>query len=385
MSIHKYQTKKGTRYSVSHYLGQDEYGKKKRHFKRGFKTLKEAKLYESRLVYQSETNYQVVFSTPKKVTYEQVYQEFIKVYEDTVTATTLNRTKDIYRLHILPVFGNRDISKISPLECQTFITSKSKNFVNIKQIKSYSYKVFDFAVKMDFIIKNPMSNITLPKRVKEKSRNNYFSVDELKEFLLIVKDEEPFKHYALFRLLAYTGARKGELYALRWNDINFETGILSITKNLASVGNSRVTTSTKNKFSIRNIYLDHETLTIMKQWKDISIKEKNQSTVANISIKNDYIFTYTTTKLTVEPLYADYINNILKKIIRNHNLKKISPHGFRHTHATLMLELGIDPVNTASRLGHASSQMTLDTYSHTTSRGEQLSINRFADYVEQVK
>ena len=79
------------------------------------------------------------------------------------------------------------------------------------------------------------------------------------------------------------------------------------------------------------------------------------------------------------------MNNILKKIIRNHNLKKISPHGFRHTHATLMLELGIDPVNTASRLGHASSQMTLDTYSHTTSRGEQLSINRFADYVEQVK
>ncbi len=123
----------------------------------------------------------------------------------------------------------------------------------------------------------------------------------------------------------------------------------------------------------------------MKQWKEISIKEKNQSTVANISIEKDYIFTYTTTKLTVEPLYADYINNLLKKLIKKYNLKKISPHGFRHTHATLMLELGVDPVNTASRLGHASSQMTLDTYSHTTKRGEQLSINKFADYIEQIE
>ncbi|WP_238990565.1 hypothetical protein [Streptococcus uberis] len=61
---------------------------------------------------------------------------------------------------------------------------------------------------MNFIVKNPMSNVTLAKRVKEKNRNNYFSVEELKEFLSIVKEEEPFKHHALFRLLAYTGARK---------------------------------------------------------------------------------------------------------------------------------------------------------------------------------
>ena len=82
-----------------------------------------------------------------------------------------------------------------------------------------------------------------------------------------------------------------------------------------------------------------------------------------------------------EPLYQDYINSILKRIIDKHGLKKITPHGFRHTHATLMIEIGIDPVNTAKRLGHASSQMTLDTYSHTTAVGEVKAINKFANYM----
>lgn len=97
------------------------------------------------------------------------------------------------------------------------------------------------------------------------------------------------------------------------------------------------------------------------------------------------MFTYCNRDGEIEPLHADYINNILKRIIRKHNLKKISPHGFRHTHATLMIEMGIDPVNTAKRLGHASSQITLDTYSHATKAGEKQSITKFAEYLNKAK
>lgn len=97
------------------------------------------------------------------------------------------------------------------------------------------------------------------------------------------------------------------------------------------------------------------------------------------------MFTYCNRDGEIEPLHADYINNILKRIIRNHHLKKISSHGFRHTHATLMIEMGIDPVNTAKRLGHASSQMTLDTYSHATKSREKQSIKKFADYLNKAK
>ena len=66
-------------------------------------------------------------------------------------------------------------------------------------------------------------------------------------------------------------------------------------------------------------------------------------------------------------------------------MKNITPHGFRHTHAILMIETGVDPVNAAKRLGHASSQMTLDTYSHSTVAGEKKAITKFVDYLDSAK
>jgi len=112
-------------------------------------------------------------------------------------------------------------------------------------------------------------------------------------------------------------------------------------------------------------------------------KKKARLTVAPLNIDQEYIFTYCNQAGEIEALHPDYLNNILSRIIRNHGLRKISPHGFRHTHATLMIELGIDPVNTAKRLGHASSQMTLDTYSHSTAAGEGRTISQFADYLSK--
>ncbi|KYF32228.1 Integrase [Streptococcus mitis] len=66
-------------------------------------------------------------------------------------------------------------------------------------------------------------------------------------------------------------------------------------------------------------------------------------------------------------------------------MKNITPHGFRHTHDILMIETCVDPVNATKRLGHASSQLTLDTYSHSTVVGEKKAITKFVDYLDSAK
>ena len=162
-------------------------------------------------------------------------------------------------------------------------------------------------------------------------------------------------------MLAFSGLRKGELYALKWADINFDSNLLNIDKSLGRIDGKAIEKSTKNESSVRTIYLDDET------------------------ISNEYMFYYISSNDKIEPLHADYINNVLNRIIKKHKLKPISPHGFRHTHATLMSEIGIDPSNTSKRLGHASSQMTLDVYTHTTKTGEKNSIDKFADYLNKAK
>lgn len=110
---------------------------------------------------------------------------------------------------------------------------------------------------MKLISDNPVKGVVLPKREKIESQN-YFSVQELHQFLKIVKEEEPYKNYALFRLLAYSGLRKGELYSLRWSDLDFDNQILSVSKNLGRINGKALEKSTKNKFSVRQIRLDQD-------------------------------------------------------------------------------------------------------------------------------
>lgn len=384
MSIHKYESLKGTTYFVKIYLGLNDYGKKKYYTKRGFKTRKAAKAHETAVNHQLNSGTFVQIFQRTSYTYQELFDKWYQAYQDTVEATTAAKTADLYRLHILPIFGDKKISKISPFDCQTFITDKAKSYKNMKQIKSYTSKIFEFAINMNYIERNPMSKVIMPK-IKKTASENYWTVTELHQFLTIILENEPYKHYALFRLLAYSGLRKGELYALKWGDFDVQTQLLKISKSLGRIDGQAIEKGTKNSFSVRSIYLDDETCTILEKWRQISIKERGQMLVAPLSIEKDYIFTYCTRAGDIEPLHADYINNILKRIIQQYKLKKISPHGFRHTHATLMIEMGIDPVNTAKRLGHASSQMTLDTYSHATQTGEKQSITKFAEYLDKAK
>lgn len=202
MSIHKYQTKKGSRYFVKIYMNVD--GQRRDHIKRGFKTRREAKKYENTILHQKDTGQ---FSAPLKVSkdlYEEIFENWFKSYQGTVEATTAARTVDLFRIHILPIFGKQQIRKISPMDCQNFITEKGKTFKNIKQIKSYTSKIFDFAIKMKLLRHNPMDDVIMPKR-KNRPSENFWSVQELQEFLTILLKEEPYKHYVLFRLLAYSG------------------------------------------------------------------------------------------------------------------------------------------------------------------------------------
>ncbi|SRR3712207_4101517 len=319
MSVHKYQSTKGITYFVKIYLGLNDYGKKKYYTKRGFKTRKAAKAHETAVNHQLNSGAFIHLTAQTTHTYQELYQKWYEAYKDTVEATTAAKTADLYRLHILPVFGEKKISKISPLDCQTFITNKAKTFKNMKQVKSYTSKIFEFAINMNYIERNPMSKVIMPK-IKKTTSENYWSVSELHQFLQIILENEPYKHYALFRLLAYSGLRKGELYALRWSDFNSDTQLLTISKSLGRIDGHAIEKGTKNSFSVRSIYLDDETCSILNKWKQESIKEKGQLHIAPISIEDDFMFTYCTRSGDIEPLHADYINNILKRIIRQYNL-----------------------------------------------------------------
>ena len=386
MSIQKYQSKTGSRYCVRLYVGKDSYGKQIYYVKRGFKSEREARIHEARKKIEFED---VGYTKPIKSSFKSIYNEWLLSYENTVQKTTYQRTVKLFKLHILPIFGNRDITKITPTECQKAINTWGANYVNVKHLKSYSSQIFEYAIFAEILKRNPMKNTKLPKREK-KITDNYFSLDELKSFLNILQQEEPLKHQLIFQLLISTGMRKGELAALRWSDVDFDKQLICINKSFATLHSNsdigyktiRIQKSTKNASSNRILSLDMQTISMLKKWKTQQAVELLKLGI-NTSSDDQLIFTYVNMKGQAnQPLHADYANNIMKRLEKKYNLKHVTIHGLRHTHATLLLESGVSIKEAQDRLGHQNAETTLNTYTHITKNARKNAIDKFANYVK---
>ena len=385
MSIQKYTTKSGARYSVRLYVRKDENGKQEYYVKKGFKTEKEAKLHEARKKVEIEDT---GYHKPSNDLFITVYEEWLPSYRNRVQETTYQRTKDLFRLHILPKFGDKSISKITPVHCQNAINEWAVKYTNIKQLKSYSSQIFEYAIFAELVQRNPMTNTKLPKREKKESEN-YFSLEELKEFLEILNKEESLKHILIFQLLIATGVRKGELSALRWVDINFEEQLLHIRKSYATIRTEdpnatrktiRIQKNTKNISSERILPIDFQTIELLKLWKKEQAEELLQFGI-NTKTKNQLIFTYVNADGAInQPLHADYSNNIMKRLEKKYKFKHVTIHGLRHTHATLLLEGGASIKETQDRLGHKNAETTLNTYSHVTEKAQRNAVEKFIAY-----
>lgn len=155
--------------------------------------------------------------------------------------------------------------------CQKHVNEWFNKLKKYRTVKSYASKVFDYAVTLGVIIDNPMKRVTMPKNFdipNEDENINYYTKEQLIHFLKCFEKENNYKSYALFRLLAFSGMRKGEALALQWNDINFKEQEIRINKALARGENNQLyIKATKTKKSIRTIKMDKVTLDILEVWK----------------------------------------------------------------------------------------------------------------------
>lgn len=378
--IKKYKKKNGTiAYMFKAYLGIDPVtGKKKYTTKRGFKSPQEAKKAYNRLMVQVEENDVV---TNSQRLFSELADEWFEQYKNTVRESTYVAQKLAYKKHILPLFGNLKISRISIPYCQKQVNHWYSYYKKYSNLIGLTSSVFKYALSLRLIRSNPMDAVIRPKRKKrideERYSAPYYEKEELLEFLEIAKNY-PDPIYPIFRILAFTGLRKGELLALRWKDIDFEKRTLSVKQTLATCDKWEIKFQVpKTEKSLRTISIDSETLQVIKRWqlrqKEYFLKmgikpTKNGEQLLFVSEEN-------------KPLYLDYVNHNLKIIIKENSLKRITPHGFRHTHCSLLFESGASLKEVQVRLGHTDIKTTMDIYTHVTKKQTEETANRFADFM----
>ncbi len=377
-TIQSYQKDGQKYYKFQLYVGIDPLtGKSIKTTRRGFKTKKEAQLAISRLQLEIE---QGAFRKQTLDTYQDVYNLWIERYKLTVKESTFVKTKEIFRLHILPLYGQYKIDKINVQVCQKHVNTWFETLKKYRSIKAYASKVLDYAVTLGILSNNVMKNVTMPVNIeppKEDEQENFYTKEQLVQFLKCLKKEGNFKHYALFRLLAFSGMRKGEALALTWNDLNFITKEIRINKTLSSGENNRLFVQTpKTKNSIRTLKMDKITMDILEEWNKIQKQDYLKLGINTLQPKQ-LVFSNENNEYLQPAMTTKWILRIQEK----YELPKITTHGLRHTHCSLLFEAGASIKEVQERLGHSDIQTTMNIYTHVTEKAKDEAAQKFATYM----
>ncbi|MCS8597081.1 site-specific integrase [Levilactobacillus brevis] len=353
-------------------------GKRVRSHKRGFQSKKEAQIAAGR---EESSVYDHGIKSGRKQSFQEVYDLFMVQYQKTVKSSTLRKALGFYRNHILPAFGKKDIKKVTPLQCQHVINDWSKSIQDPKKVMNYASKVFQYAMRMELIQRDPTKLITIPERKDKPTGDidgNFYDKDELNLFFQCLNKERNEKAKTLFRILAYTGMRKGECLALKYSDIDFTTGTISITRTLSNGVDGLMLETPKTRASIRTIDIDPETLNVITRWR---FTQKKAMLMLGFNIGNDpnqFVFTNNKNNLLTPSRTTIWLDQIINK----YGLKRITTHGFRHTHASMLFEAGASIKQVQQRLGHADAQTTLNVYTHVSKHAKKDTINKFVKYME---
>lgn len=379
--ITKYKTPSGqVRYKFKVYVGKDEEtGNSIQARKQGFKSYDDAlKSYfkiKDKIAKGTYTG-----NENKKHKFSELYKLWLVNYELTVKPNTLHNTKAFFKNHILPDLGNFYIEKLSVFRCQQIVNkwadSLPKTFIILY---NFSKKIFDYAISNELIQRNPMKRVILPKiEQQKKSFTNFYSKEELNEFLEACKQKKNPRVYLFFRILAYTGMRKGEALALKWSDVNFVECTININKTL-SIGdhNSVIIGTPKTKASYRTIQIDKQTIYYLKEWR--KEQRKRLFKLGFNALSDDQLLFNNKDNGLVRPWLVQSWN---RTIAKDAGLKYITVHGFRHTHASLLFEAGTPMEDVKDRLGHSSITTTLNVYTHVTSSQRKKTADNFAHFME---
>ena len=307
----------------------------------------------------------------KKLLYKDFIIEWLYNQKNYIKESTYANYSNIIYTHLIPGLGDIELKKITNKTLQQFINEKfksgrldNKGGLSIKTIKNIGL-LLSVSFK-SAINDNLLPNISLKFNYAKNTTKN-------KIIVLSIKEQKQLNNYILGRkdnkslgilLALYTGLRIGELCSLTWKDIDFKNNILYVNKTTQRIyikndinkGQSKlIVDSPKTKYSIREIPLNKEFLSILKEFK---------------TNKDDYILTGS--KRIIEPrLYRDYYNRILKKA----RIKKIKFHSLRHTFATNCIRIGTDIKTVSELLGHSSVKITLDLYVHPETAQKKKCIN----------
>ena len=318
------------------YRYTDWQGKRRKSTKRGFATKREAEEWLRN------------FLITQNADFDMKFEEFWKMYcadmETRLREHTMRTKKYIVELKILPYFGKKRVNDITAADIrqwQNELIKKGYSPTYLKTINNQLSAIFNYAVRYYDLKSNPCAKAGSMGKSKAEEMD-FWTGEDFRKFIDSVMNKRV--SYMAFMTLYWTGMRLGELLALTPKDVDLEKRTISITKSYQRLGRKDVITPPKTPKSKRVITIPEFLAADIKDYMD-SLYDLQEG---------DRLF----------PITKYYLEHEMQRGIKESGVKRIRLHDLRHSHASLLIELGFSPLEIANRLGHEKVETTLNTYAH---------------------
>lgn len=283
------------------------------------------------------------------------------VYMPTKEATFSENARSNYRMfldkHIFPILGETLLIDVSPaMITKLLIDFQKSGYAHASVVKLYNILngIFEMAFLDDSITINPMLKVKRPALRKDESirdeSEKAYTVQELSTILDYVK-HEPLKWQVYINLAADSACRRGELCGLWWSDIDWNTGTVTIRRNLQYTPAKGIYIANPKNGKVRTVDVGAETINLLRQLRAVQAK----------SCISQYVFTQDG---SAEPMHPQSPTRYFMKFGKRYGIADFHPHKLRHSSASIAITNGADVVSVSERLGHSDTAVTLRMYAH---------------------
>ena len=321
---------------------------------------------------------------------------FESYVDKNVKLSTKSSYETIIKNHLVPYIGHIKLKELKKVDIEDMYHSlltngrvDGKGGLNVKTIQNVSlvlHKALDEAMKHEYIIRNPADIAAVPTMRSENGTKKEVEVltkQEQKALMDVCGDDV---YGVAIKTALFTGVRLGELLGLQWRDIDYSMNTITVSRQVNRLKdyspNAKARTrlgiqeDTKTRSSNRPISLPLQLMELLKEHKERQAVEKRKWGKAYKDL--DMIFAREDGYYIDPATFRDHYQKRLKEAGLGHH----TIHALRHTFATRALEAGI-PIKVVSQiLGHASVQITMDTYSHVLPELQSESMNKIAEYMQ---
>jgi integrase len=293
---------------------------------------------------------------------------WLEVYIKSIrTQSTYERYEGVLRNHVYPALGNKPLDQIKRSDIKNLILTlhkKSLSKSSLELVRDVISGPMNYAIDEEIITANPVAGIFKQLKLErprklEKDPLNFSEVD-----LFLATCQKHFADYYTFFLTAFrTGMRSGELLALEWRDIDFNSKFILVQRTYKRGRIGKTKTGKTRRVDMSN--------QLIAALKHLQIKRKKQALKQGLGEPVEIIF-----HQDKKHIEQNFINKLFKRILKKAGMRELNFHYIRHTFASLLLSNGESPVYVKEQLGHSKIGTTVDIYGHLIPSSNREAVNR---------